>query len=93
MKHSVIIIFLFIGYSTQSFAQVYTNKEVGKKNIGIVDSLSIAEYPYALPIWGDKATSKGFSLPYSAGLSIQYFGSKSDILIDNLKVGFNNGPM
>jgi len=76
-----------------SFAQVFSNKEVGKKNVELADSLKKSEYPYILPIWGAKATALGFNLPYSAGVSVQYFGQKSDILIDNLNVGFNNGPM
>lgn len=74
-------------------AQVYTNKVEGKKNISLEDSLKNSTYPYALPIWGDKATKKGYQLPYSAGVSIQYFGQQSDIAISNLEVGFNNGPM
>jgi hypothetical protein len=78
---------------SQSFSQVFTNKEVGKKNTELIDSLKKSDYPYSLPIWGAKATQKGYNLPYSAGLSVQYFDQKSDLIIDNLKVGFNNGPM
>jgi opacity protein-like surface antigen len=75
------------------FAQVYTNKEVGKHNEELKDSLKKTDYPYSLPIWGAKATKKGYSLPYSAGISVQYFQQESDIVIDNLQVGFNNGTM
>jgi hypothetical protein len=74
-------------------AQVYSNKEVGKKSAALFDSLKQAEYPYALPIWGAKATKLGFDLPYSAGLSAQYVWQKSELVIENLFVGFNNGPM
>ncbi|MEJ1238268.1 hypothetical protein WBG78_09075 [Chryseolinea sp. T2] len=74
-------------------AQVYSNREVGKKNADLVDSLKAAEYPYALPIWGQKATARGFNLPYSAGIGVNYLWSKADIVISNLKVGFNNNPM
>jgi hypothetical protein len=87
----------FVGFcllvSGPSFAQVFSNKEVGNKNAELVDSLKTAEYPYALPIWGAKVTKAGYSLPYSAGLSAQYFWQESAIIIDNLKVGFNNGEM
>jgi hypothetical protein len=76
-----------------TIAQVFTNKEVGKKNEELVDSLKTSVYPYSLPIWGAKATEKGYTLPYSAGLSVQYFGSEAAIVIDNLMVGFNEGPM
>lgn len=74
-------------------AQVYSNKEVGKKNEALIDSLKQAEWPYVLPIWGEKATQKGYNLPYSAGVSLNYFWQESDLIIDNLDVGFNNGPM
>jgi hypothetical protein len=35
----------------------------------------------------------GFDLPYSAGLGVNYIWTKSDIIIEDLMVGFNNGPM
>lgn len=86
---SLICFFLFI----QTFGQVYTNKVVGEKNQVLKDSLEKQEYPYALPIWGKKATAKGFQLPYSAGVSVNYFWQESDLIINDLYVGFNNGPM
>ncbi|MDR6845217.1 hypothetical protein [Flavobacterium granuli] len=92
MKNNKILILLFLLLYGVSFSQVYTNKVVGKKNAALIDSLKVVEYPYALPIWGEKATQKGFQLPYSAGLSVNYFWQKSDIVINNLEVGFNNGP-
>jgi hypothetical protein len=74
-------------------AQVFTNKEVGKKNVDLIDSLKNKEWPYALPIWGKKVTAMGYDLPYPAGVSVQYFNQVSDIVIENLMVGFNNGTM
>lgn len=76
-----------------AFSQVYSNKEVGKKNAERIDSLKHAEYPYVLPILGKQATKKGFSLPYSAGIGINYLWQQSDLVINNLQVGFNNGPL
>ncbi|HEV8514504.1 MAG TPA: hypothetical protein VGQ59_14580 [Cyclobacteriaceae bacterium] len=76
-----------------SFTQVYSNKEVGKKNQQRIDSLKSAEYPYILPILGKQATKKGFSLPYSAGIGVNYLWQKSDLVINNLQVGFNHNPM
>ncbi len=92
MKKLIVIAFCICLFNV-SLAQVFTNKEVGKKNEALADSLKKSDYPYSLPIWGDKATKAGYSLPYSAGLSVQYFGSESLLIIDNLLVGFNNGPM
>ena len=87
------LMFLLAILSSVVFAQVFTNKEVGKKNADLIDSLKKSEYPYSLPILGAKATKAGYNLPYSAGLSINYFWQVSDLIIDNLNVGFNNGPM
>jgi hypothetical protein len=74
-------------------AQVYSDKVVGKKNLELSDSLKASEYPYMLPIWGQKATKMGFDLPYSAGLSAQYVWQRSELEITNLSIGFNHGPM
>ncbi len=86
--------FLLVTISlSQAYSQVYTNKVVGKKNEALKDSLQTKGYPYSLPIWGAKALEKGYDLPYSAGVSVNYLTQKSALLIDNLSVGFNNGPM
>jgi hypothetical protein len=74
-------------------AQYTTDKVVGKKNVELADSLKTASYPYVFPIWGEKVLHKGFQLPKSAGVSVQYLYQQSDIIINNLKVGFNNGPL
>jgi hypothetical protein len=92
MKKLLFVLCLVIS-ANQIMAQVYSDKVVGKKNANLKDSLQKKEYPYILPIWGKKATARGFDLPYSAGLNINYLWQESDIVIDNLQVGFNNGPM
>ena len=93
LQRLVLVAFVFASGLGHSWAQVYSNKEVGKKNKELADSLKTSEYPYALPIWGAKATKMGFNLPYSAGLGLNYMWQKSDLVIENLMVGFNNGPM
>lgn len=92
MKCSTVIsaILLFF-FSIQSFGQVYSEKIVGEKNKILKDSLKVEKYPYALPIWGEKVAQKGFKLPYSAGISVNYFWQDSEIVISDLEVGFNNG--
>ena len=59
----------------------------------MIDSLKNTEYPYALPIWGAKAAKMGFNLPYSAGIGVNYLWQESDLVLNDLMVGFNNGPM
>lgn len=92
MKRIFILILAFFAVTFLQ-AQVFTNKEVGKRGGEIADSLKQSTYKYFLPIWGEKATAAGYSLPYSAGLSVQYFQQESPLIIENLLVGFNNGPM
>ena len=88
---NILITVLFV--TVQLNAQVYTNKVVGAKNEVLIDSLKSTEYPYALPILGAKAAARGYDLPYSAGLGINYLWQESDLIIEDLFVGFNNGPM
>jgi opacity protein-like surface antigen len=92
MKHLLLTFFLGLVFFNLLHAQVYTNKPVGQKSEELVDSLKSTPYPYALPIWGDKATALGFDLPYSAGLSVNYLTQESELVINNIMVGFNGGP-
>jgi hypothetical protein len=87
------LLLFFTIFSAVAFGQVYSNKEVGEKNAELIDSLKSTEYPYILPIWGEKVAKLGYNLPYSAGLGVNYLWQKSDLVIENLSVGFNNGPM
>jgi hypothetical protein len=91
MKNSWLLLVVII-FATSLQAQYTTNKVVGKKNQALRDSLEHEPYPYMLPIWGAKVRQKGYNLPYSAGVSVQYIWQQSDILINNLQVGFNDGP-
>jgi hypothetical protein len=93
MKPYTKLLFSTLLFAFSASAQVFTNKEVGKKNVDLIDSLKNKEWPYALPIWGKKVTAMGYDLPYSAGVSVQYFNQVSDLVIENLMVGFNNGTM
>src|SRR3954467_15428575 len=90
--HLLALLFPLLILSAATSGQVYTNKEVGKKNEEAIDSLKKTEYPYLLPIWGKKVTKLGYNLPYSAGVGINYLWQKSELVIENLSVGFNNGP-
>jgi hypothetical protein len=93
MKKILITIIAALFILVQLNAQVYTNKVVGKKNRTYADSLKVAEYPYVLPILGAKATKRGYDLPYSSGLGVNYLYQQSDLIIEDIAVGFNHGPM
>jgi len=90
-KFSLIALIGLLVFCSNLSSQVYSNKVVGEKNTALKDSLQQIEYPYILPIWGAKATKKGFNLPYSAGININYLWQESELVIDNLEVGFNHG--
>lgn len=85
----ILIVWSFGIYTVH--AQYTTDKVVGVKNESLADSIKGMKYPYMLPIWGQKVTNKGFSMPLPAGVSMQYIWQESDLIIDNLQVGFNNG--
>ena len=89
----ILLVFVLIVALSPAFGQVYSDKVVGKKNADLADSLKASEYPYILPILGAAATKRGFDLPYSAGLGINYLWQESDLVIENLQVGFNHGPL
>jgi hypothetical protein len=93
MRNLIAVLLLMFCLVSQTFGQVYTNKVVGKKNEALKDSIIAKPYPYSLPIWGAKATAKGYDLPYSAGLGVNYLWQESHLIIEDLMVGFNNGPM
>jgi hypothetical protein len=93
MKRLFKITLAILFVSAQVNAQVYSNKVVGGKNEVLKDSLKTTEYPYALPILGAKVAARGYDLPYSAGVGLNFLWQESAIIIDNLFVGFNNGPM
>jgi len=93
MKKAIIPFLCCIIIALSLEAQVYTNKPIGEKNEELVDSLKTTPYPYVLPIWGEKAAALGFDLPYSAGLSVNFLTQESELVINNIMVGFNNGPM
>jgi len=61
MKKQLFLFAAILFEVLQINAQVYTNKVVGEKNEGYVDSLKAAEYPYALPIWGSKAAARAMT--------------------------------
>ncbi len=91
MKRISLFLFLAVLLVDVS-SQTYSNKKVGNSKVEM-DSLAIVDYPYLLPIMAEKVTQLGFDIPYSAGLSVQYVWQESDMVINNLSVGFNNSQM
>src|SRR6187455_2206939 len=87
-----LIALLFFISGMNVTGQTFSDKVVGKKKVEQADSIKNSEWPYILPILGKKTTKAGFDIPYAVGLGINYFWQRSDIIISNLEVGFNNKP-
>ncbi len=79
----LVLVILFV--TTIGRAQVYADLKKDKSDQ--------ADYPYILPIWGQKVQDRGFDLPYSAGIGVNYLQQSSDILISNVAIGFNGGEL
>jgi len=88
MKNLLQVVLISYFLVTNIFGQAYSEQGLEKS-----DSLNSLEYPYILPIYGAAAHKLGYKLPYSAGIGVNYLTQESDLIIDNLQVGFNNGPM
>jgi hypothetical protein len=92
MKCIVATAVLIVFASGPAFGQLGPDKLIFESDQALIDSLKRTEYPYLFPIWGDKVQKLGITMPLSAGLSVNYLWQESDLVIDNLSVGFNGGP-
>jgi hypothetical protein len=53
-----------------------------------MDSIQGVEYPFLLPIFGDKVRERGYDLPKPAGLMLGYIYQKENIELNNLAISF-----
>jgi hypothetical protein len=88
MKSILFVLLLSFCFLNNLFGQAYS-----EQGLEASDSLKNLEYPYILPIYGAQAFKLGYKLPYSAGIGVNYLWQNSDLIIENLQVGFNYGPM
>ena len=94
MSKKILILLCVMFLTGNALSQgIIPNVLVFKSDSLIIDSLKTAEYPYVFPFWGEKVQKKGIQLPFSAGLGVNYLWQESDLVINNLSVGFNNNQM
>ena len=92
-RTSLILIFLvsvFILILPEQGMSQYATKKVRSVHQEYTDSLKAVEYDYIFPFWGQGAYSKGFDIPYPAGIMANFMWLRQGILIDNLQLGFYN---
>jgi len=89
-KIGIIVIMMLSIYNESSDAQ-YTSRKISKKQQAYTDSLKQVEYNYIFPILGQQAYSRGFDIPYPAGLMANYIWMKQGIVIENFQMGIQSG--
>lgn len=87
----ILVVFTLLLFTISLNAQVYSDKVIDEERVSQLEEEMKKEYPYAFPIFGKRVIEKGYDIPYSAGVSLQYLTQESDVLISDLQVGFNNG--
>ncbi len=83
----LVILLIFVCSTANVSGQQYASTRVKDKYQAYTDSLKQVEYNYVFPIWGQQAYSKGFDIPYPAGLMGNYMWMRQGIVIDNLQLG------
>jgi hypothetical protein len=80
---STLIIFLV---ATSTIAQ-YSRKVTSAKFEAYQDSIRNVDYKYVFPILGKGAYSRGFDIPFPAGIMLNFFTQTQDVTISGLEVG------
>lgn len=82
-----VIIVCIVCFFNQTIQAQEPTIQVSKKFETYRDSLKQVEYNYIFPIWGQKAYSKGFDIPYPIGVMGNYIWMEQGISISNLQLG------
>lgn len=83
LNPKLLAIVLLVATHFTSYSQGFDSTQIGK------------EYPYALPILGKKAYTKGYKLPLPHGVMINTIWNKQNIVIENIELAFlpNGSPL
>ncbi|MCF8713993.1 hypothetical protein JM658_04055 [Joostella atrarenae] len=78
-----VLILLIIGifFGNNVFSQDIAIRKVDRIHR---DSLMNSDYPYVLPIYGDRVQKMGHDLPLPFGIMVNYVGQDTDLNIDNI---------
>src|SRR5262245_29645935 len=92
LKYSIfnLLFFLLICFSEDVCAQAGAGVKLGSQRQAYVVSIKNSNYKWTFPVWGKRVTKKGFDIPYSAGLMLNTYLGSQDVIISDLKVGFND---
>ena len=82
-----IVLFAALIISLHCLKAQYATTKIKSVHEAYTDSLKQVEYDYIFPIWGQKAYSRGFDIPYPVGIMGNYMWMEQGILIDNFQLG------
>ena len=87
--HKISLVSLGILLCYFSYSQV-SSKVTNDRYEDYMDSIKGIEYPFLLPIFGEKVLERGYDLPKPAGAMLGYIYQKQDIELNNLAISFRN---
>ena len=85
-----IVALIMLSLIHESLDAQYATRKITKKQQAYTDSLKQVEYNYIFPILGQQAYSKGFDIPYPAGLMGNFIWMKQGLVIENFQLGIQS---
>lgn len=85
-KYFGLLLFCIAILSYNAFGQ-YTSKKFRSVHEAYTDSLKQVKYDYIFPILGQGAYSRGFDIPYPAGVMANYLWLRQNIVFENFQLG------
>jgi len=85
-----IVLLMMLSFCQKSINAQYATRKISKKQQAYTDSLKQVKYDYIFPIFGQQTYSRGFDIPYPAGVMGNYIWMKQGIVIENLQLGIQS---
>jgi len=90
MRTGIIISSCLLLLCGRLLAQGGSNVKYGPNQAAYVDSIKRSTYKWMFPAWGQRIVRKGFDLPYATGISLNTYVGSQEVIVSDLKVGFND---
>ncbi|QLE00693.1 hypothetical protein HX109_03615 [Galbibacter sp. BG1] len=86
LKNFIWLIIL-LGISQSIFGQDIPIRKIEQQHI---DSLKNSDYPFVLPIYGDRVQKMGHDLPLPFGIMVNYISQDNELTLTNLELKLND---
>lgn len=86
MKNTFIVSLILCFFITEGYSQ-YSQKKTASRYETYTDSLKQLDYNYIFPIYGQQVYSKGFDIPYPAGIMANYMWLSQNLVFENMQLG------